>query len=108
MRFFESLLSDDGTLVFTIQGPTAADRLRSGEVDWGLGGEGSERLLNGFKDFSYVDYPGQQNYGISLSTIEWVKQLITSETVLTVTDYNERGCAGYQDAVTATRVNSVA
>lgn len=106
MRFFESLLAQEGTLVFTIQGPSAAERLRSGIVDLSLGRESTERLLADFKDFSYVDYPGQHNYGISLSTIEWVKQLIASETALAVTDYHEQGWGGHQDGVTARRANT--
>ena len=102
LRFLDGRLNPTGTLIFTMQGPTAANRLRNGVVDWGLGPERTAELLEQQEgsDFAYVDYPGWTDYGLAVTTIDWARRCVETATTLELTDYNEQGWDGHQDVVT--------
>ena len=101
LKFLDGRLNPGGTLIFTMQGPTAAERLRNGIVDWGLGPELTKRLLDQYEvsDFSFVDYPGWTDYGLAVTTFDWARRCVETATSLTVTDYNEQGWDKHQDVV---------
>jgi SAM-dependent methyltransferase len=105
-KYFDAVMRPGGVLVFTMQGPDAAHRLRTGKVNYKLGDERTRQILDDFEtgEFAYADYPWSPGYGISLARIEWVTELVESHSAFRVTDYNESGCHKHQDAVTCIKL----
>jgi SAM-dependent methyltransferase len=102
LRFFESHLSPGGVLVFTTGGSDVAEGLREGAFDYTLQPDAISTLLDQFDrdGFGYVDYPDWPNYGVAISTADWVRQQIEATTSLRVVDIHERGGDDHQDVVT--------
>ena len=102
LQWFESHLTPAGAAVFTFHGQGAADLVRSGGVDLGLG-PAQERLMEQFDrdGFGYVDYPGIEDYGVSMTSFEWVRVMVESHTGLRIADHAERGW-GAHDVLTLT------
>jgi CBS domain-containing protein len=102
LDFFGTHLSATGVLIFTIQGGSAAERLRTGELSYtDFPPAATQELLAQWDRarFGYVDYPGQSGYGISLSSIDWIREILESSP-LEVIDHWERAWDDHQDAVT--------
>ena len=95
-RFFESLLKPGGVVVFTTHGAPASERIREHE---------DPDLLRAYDQtgFGYADYPESPGYGVSLSTLEWVRTLFASETDLRFIHHAEGGWNDYQDVMTYTK-----
>jgi SAM-dependent methyltransferase len=99
LRFFESRLQPAGRLVFTTHGRHVAEHMRSWD------GDNAALFVPFDRDgFGYTGRPGRPHFGGSLSTPEWVRRFVESETRLSVLDITERGWDDFQDvAVCALR-----
>ncbi|MBK8980031.1 MAG: class I SAM-dependent methyltransferase [Planctomycetes bacterium] len=97
---FETLLSSHGVLVFSVHGRLVEHYLRSG-VDYSLGADGVAALLAGVDrdGFAYVDYPGWDGYGVSLSRADWVVRELLARNTLRLVSYAERALNRHQDVV---------
>jgi SAM-dependent methyltransferase len=79
LELFRSVLTKDGLLVFSTHGDEVARRLREGRCGWyGLETERASEILKGYdkSGFGYSDYRKSRDYGVSLSTPEWVSRRI--------------------------------
>ncbi len=105
LALFESHLSERGALIFTIGGEHVVNHLRNGGPRYGIGPEGRKSVLAQYEQtgFGYVDYPDQSNYGVTISSQEWVRGQIAAATSLRVVDLLERGLDDHQDVVTCAR-----
>jgi SAM-dependent methyltransferase len=101
LRFFESHLSPQGVLIFTTGGAHVVSVLREGDHSYGIPDEAVERLLAQFdrESYGYVDYPNWPDYGVAVSSADWVSGQIAA-TSLRVVDFNERGLDDHQDVFT--------
>jgi SAM-dependent methyltransferase len=97
LNLFNSLLSPDGILVFTIAGHYVAERLRGGRFTYGLTQNLIHDLLEDYDrdGFGYQDYPSRSNYGISLSSPPWVCVQLEKLPNLRLLNYTERGWNKY-------------
>ena len=78
-ELFRSVLTEDGLLVFSTHGGEVARRLREGRCGWyGLEAERASEILQGYdkSGFGYSDYRKSRDYGVSVSSPEWVSRQI--------------------------------
>jgi CBS domain-containing protein len=92
LRFFNSQLSPSGVLVFTTHGAWAAERLLQNGVIAPSQLEEYRRA-----GFAYEDYPHQPGYGVSVSSMEWVRTFVGRDTDLEIVGEAERLWLGVQD-----------
>jgi SAM-dependent methyltransferase len=102
-RWF-GLLSEGGVLVFTTHGRRVTYRLRHDDV-YGQPPEADERMLDGYAGagFGYVDYPGEDGYGLSVSSPAWVVRFLASRPELRLVLFAEAAWDGHQDVVACAR-----
>ena len=96
-----SVLSEDGLLVFTVQGRNVRRQLLSGELGWSLTEADTEQIVRGYDEtgFGYADWTGASGYGTSLNRPSWVTRQIEDRPGLRLVGYREIGW-GRQDVVT--------
>jgi cyclopropane fatty-acyl-phospholipid synthase-like methyltransferase len=107
-ELFRSVLTEDGLLVFSTHGSEVERRLREGQGRWyGLEAERVAKILRNYDErgFGYSDYRRSRDYGVSLSSPEWVGLQIT-EVGFELVLYQKNGWDDCQDvwAVTSARV----
>ena len=75
-ELFYASLNPGGLLVFSTHSELAYEWLATGYHDYGLSPIAIEQLLKDYRaeGFGYVDYAPGHNYGISLSSANWVAQ----------------------------------
>jgi SAM-dependent methyltransferase len=108
LQLFDSLLVDNGVLVFTTHGPFVAHRIRTGACTYGLSPNLVPALVNEYDTigFGYENYPeevltrlGVKRYGISLSTPSWVCRQIGYLPNLRLLTYTEKAWDDHQDSI---------
>jgi SAM-dependent methyltransferase len=101
LRVFADHLRESGLLVFTTHGRFHARRLRSGQTTLGLSEWGAKTILSDYErsGFGFRSYPGQDGYGISLSSAAFVCSQVLATPRLRLAAYQERGWSDHQDAV---------
>ncbi len=101
LDLLESVLSEDGLLLFTVQGRTVREQLLSGQVQWGLTDSDIKEIVRGYDEngFGYADWPDASDYGTSLNRPSWVTRQIEERPGLRLVGYREHGW-GRQDVVT--------
>ena len=88
-----SVLSEDGLLVFTVQGRHVRGQLLSGMLAWDLSEEGVEQIVRGYDEhgFGYADWAGASGYGTTLNRPSWVARQIEERPGLRLVGYRENG-----------------
>jgi SAM-dependent methyltransferase len=106
LGFLKSLLSPNGILIFTMHGRLSADWLRNRQQIYGLEPEKVPEILQAYDStgFGYLDYPGVQGYGISISSPAWVVSYIEKIDDLKLLSYTETGWDSHQDVIACIRV----
>jgi SAM-dependent methyltransferase len=96
-----SVLSEDGLLVFTVQGRHVRSQLLSGTLAWDLSEEGIGQIVRGYDEqgFGYADWAGATGYGTTLNRPSWVTRQIEERPGLRLVGYREKAW-GRQDVVT--------
>ncbi|MDQ2724133.1 MAG: class I SAM-dependent methyltransferase [Actinomycetota bacterium] len=97
-------LATDGLLVVSTHGQQAAERARTSS--YGLDPAERAGLLHAWSTtgFGYADYPGDEEYGISLSSPAWVEAVITEIPELAVRTSWIAGWDHHQDVFACQRV----
>jgi SAM-dependent methyltransferase len=105
LQLFESLLADDGVLVFTVAGRHVVELMRSGER-LALTEELASGLLSDYdrEGFGYRDFPGYEGYGLSRALPSWVCAELQKLPGLQLLSYAEREWDRRQDVVACRRV----
>lgn len=100
ISLFDSILSPGGLLVFTTAGPTIP-RLIGRGWDYFLSTDQLRRLLAAYRrtGFGYVDYEGQESYGISIARPAWTLALLQDFPDLNLLAYLDAGWDRHQDVV---------
>ncbi len=101
LDLLESVLAEQGLLVFTVQGRHVRQQLLSGELAWDLGDAEVEQIVRGFDEtgYGYADWSGASGYGTSLNRPSWVCAQVEDRPGLRLVGYRETGW-GRQDVVT--------
>jgi SAM-dependent methyltransferase len=105
LSFFAGRLSPGGVLLFTTHGRYVRDRLDRGEYDYGLTRETVKDLVGVYDSdgFAYEDYPGQKEYGLSISSTPWVCTQLQVRPDLRLVTFTERGWDNHQDVIACVR-----
>ena len=105
LTFFRSLLTPGGVLVFSTHGRQAYAWIVGHDRDYGLGEQKCRQLCEQFATvgFGYADYPGQSNFGISLSEPAWVCRLLTSLPEFRLVGFNEKAWDRHHDVFACVR-----
>ena len=104
-----SVLSEDGLLVFTVQGRNVRRQLAVRPARDGTSTEaGVEQIVRGYDEhgFGYADWSGASGYGTSLNRPSWVTRQIEERPGLRLVGYREIGW-GRQDVVTCQATGEV-
>ena len=78
-ELFRSVLTEEGLLVFSTHGGEVERRLKEGQCGWyGLEAVRASEILRGYqtRGFGYSDYRKSRDYGVSVSSPEWVGRQI--------------------------------
>lgn len=99
LRLFQLHLATGGIVIFTTHGDFVQRRIPGRDFDYGLDPEqieriGAEYLRTGY---GYEDYPGQKDYGVSLSSPAWIRARVREVRGLREVFFKERGWDDHQD-----------
>ncbi|HKI48722.1 MAG TPA: class I SAM-dependent methyltransferase [Desulfobacteria bacterium] len=105
LRFFNSLLSENGVLIFTLHGISCVYAVREGYVSYNLDKFSKKKLLKKFArhGYWYTNYPGKKDYGISFIAPSWVANQFLQLPDLRLLTYTEMGWDNHQDVVSCIR-----
>lgn len=100
-----SFLAPDGVIVVSTHGRRACELMRSGEYDYGLSAANRERLVELYErdGFGYLDYEGQVDYGVSVSSPPWVVSQLAALPELRIVHMCERSWGDHHDVYACIR-----
>jgi SAM-dependent methyltransferase len=80
LDFFHRHLRDGGLCIFTTHGSRVAERVRSGELTFGLTEQGQRTILRDFQQqgYGFAEYEGGNGYGISVTSPSRIVELARS------------------------------
>lgn len=106
IRVFESLLQPGGVLVFTIHGRRPAEWIQTGRRTYGLDASVLPTLIHSWcqDGFGYTEYPGQVDYGMTLSSPAWACAQLQQFDRLRIVLYSEAAWDDHQDVVACIRL----
>jgi SAM-dependent methyltransferase len=105
LRFFYSLLSENGILIFTLHGISCVYAVREGYFSYNLEEAGRKQLNKRFarRGYWYTNYPDRKDYGISFVAPSWVAQQLFQLPDFRLLTYTEMGWDNHQDVVSCIR-----
>jgi len=98
-RFLTGKLNPSGLLVVSVHGPDIIRKIVQEESTYGLDQASLASLIYQYHEnkFAYVNYPGREDYGISISSIATTKGLISGIPELNFIQYRENAWDNHQD-----------
>jgi len=98
-RLFARHLRPGGLAVFTSHGAYATHRLWRREFDYSIPENQIERLVHDYKQagYGFADYAGEQNWGVSLTSPEWIRASMRELGSLREVYFKEHGWDDHQD-----------
>lgn len=99
LRLFQRHLATGGIVIFTTHGDFVQGRIPRRDFDYGLGPEQIERIGADYQKtgYGFEDYPGERDYGVSLSSPAWIRALVSDLGGLREVFFKERGWDNHQD-----------
>lgn len=99
LRLFHRHLAAGGLLIFTTHGDFVQRRIPTKDFDYGLTDEQIERMGIDYPKtgYGFEDYPGEKNYGVSLTSPEWIRARVGELGGLREVYFKERGWDSHQD-----------
>ncbi|MGD0338027.1 MAG: class I SAM-dependent methyltransferase [Bacteroidota bacterium] len=75
LNFFNRHLSVGGLLIFSSHGKFVWENIKDGKNTYGLEKGGVSQLICSYTEsgYGYANYPGQVDYGISVTSTEWLR-----------------------------------
>ena len=98
-RLFARHLRPGGLAVFTSHGAYATQRLWRREFDYSIPENQIDRLVHDYKQagYGFADYAGEQNWGVSLTSPEWIRASMRELGSLREVYFKEHGWDDHQD-----------
>jgi SAM-dependent methyltransferase len=98
-RLFQRHLSTGGIMIFTTHGDFVQRRIPAREFDYGLEPEQIDRIGTDYqkRGYSFEDYPGEKDYGVSLTSPAWIRARVRDVGGLREIFFKERGWDDHQD-----------
>jgi SAM-dependent methyltransferase len=106
LKLFQRPLAPGGIMIFTTHGDFVQRRLPTQDFDYGLDAERVKRIGIDYAKTGYAfeDYPGEKDYGVSLTSPEWIRALVRHLEGLREVYFKERGWDNHQDVFGFERV----
>ncbi len=101
LTLFSKVLKPGGLLVFSSQGRLSYEWLTSDHYNYGLDQWQTKDICSQYEStgFGYVDYRGENGYGITLCEPAWTCRMITSMPGLKLVGYGEKCWDNHHDIV---------
>ena len=98
-EFFSRHLAVGGLVIFTAPGDQVFQRMTSGQFDYGIDRKEIPTVANSYREtgFGYTDYPYMADYGISLTSSDWIRNQIKKVGRLREVHYQPHGWDNHQD-----------
>jgi SAM-dependent methyltransferase len=98
-RLFVRHLGPGGLVVFTTHGDFAAQRVSRREFDYSIPEDQIEHLGRDYAQsgYGFADYAGERNWGVSLTSPEWVRARVRELGGLREVYFKEHGWDNHQD-----------
>jgi SAM-dependent methyltransferase len=98
-QLFRRHLAQDGLMIFTTHGDFVRRRIPTRDFDYGLDREQIERIGVDYPDtgFGFEDYPGEKDYGVSLTAPDWIRARMRDVSGLREVFFKERSWDNHQD-----------
>ena len=98
-RLFARHLMPGGLAVFTTHGDFAARRVSLREFDYSIPENQIERLVHDYNQagYGFADYAGERNWGVSLTSPEWIRARVQELGSLREVYFEEHGWDNHQD-----------
>lgn len=99
LRMFRRHLSEGGLVVFTTHGDFVSRRIPNREADYTLTEEQIDSIGLNYPQtgYGFVDYTGEKNWGVSLTSPQWVRARVGELGGLREVYFKERGWDDHQD-----------
>ena len=99
LKLFHRHLSDNGIMIFTTHGDFVGRRLPTRDFDYGLTQEQIDRIGLDYAQtgYGFEDYAGEENWGVSLTSPEWIRTRVRELGDLREVYFKERGWDNHQD-----------
>ena len=98
-QLFRRHLADGGLLIFTTHGDFVQRRIPTRDFDYGLEAKQIARIGADYdrSGYGFEDYPGEKDYGVSLTSQEWIRVRVREIGGLREIFFRERGWDNHQD-----------
>ena len=105
LSLFNSLLSENGILIFTLHGISCVYAVREGYFSYNLDEAGKKQLQRRFaqRGYWYANYPDRKNYGIAFTAPSWVAKQFLQLPDFRLLTHTEMGWDNHQDVVSCIR-----
>ncbi len=99
IRLFARHLAPGGLAMFTTHGDYAAQRVARREFDYSIPEDQIDRLVHDYKQagYGFADYAGERNWGVSLTSPDWVRARVRELGDLREVYFKEHGWDNHQD-----------
>lgn len=99
LRLFHRHLAASGIMIFTTNGDFVARTIPTRDFDYGLEQEQIGRIGIEYPQtgYGFEDYPGEKDYGVSLTSPEWIRARVRDVGGLREVFFKERGWDDHQD-----------
>jgi len=99
LHLFQRHLRPGGLVVITTHGDFVAQRLPAREFDYGLAADDVDNLSEIYTQtgFAFADYPGETDYGVSLTSPDWIRSRVSEMGDLKEVYFKARAWDDHQD-----------
>jgi SAM-dependent methyltransferase len=99
LSLFHRQLRAGGLLIFTTHGDFVPGRMLRRDFDYGLTTEQINRIGASYPEtgYGFEDYPGEKDYGVSLTSPDWIRSRVAEVGGLREVYFKERGWDDHQD-----------
>ena len=99
LKLFRRHLSDKGLVIFTTHGDFVHRRIPARDFDYQLTREQIDRIGRDYPQtgYGFEDYAGEENWGVSLTSPEWIRARVRELGGLREVYFKERGWDDHQD-----------
>lgn len=99
LQLFRRHLAEGGLVIFTTHGDFVRRRMPVGDFDYGVTPEQIDRIGLDYptSGYGFEDYPGEKDYGVSLTSPAWIRSRVREVGGLREVLFKKRGWDNHQD-----------